>query len=237
MINMKKRTVILAYLLFVLTIVFPLGVLISSCFGYTFELTKVSSFAIAIALISIVLCILSSNEKKPHKNGVLGVIFTIFTPLSIVNAVFFMLASPKIQVIISAFITIGCSVYLTIKHGTLRILKIILCVISAILILPIGLMGFILLIFGNIGHNAVVQTVESPNGAYYAEVIDSDQGALGGDTLVNIYENTEINLLIFKISRNSQRVYQGEWGEFKDMEVYWMNDRCLVINSVEYPIG
>lgn len=222
--------------MFVLTTLFPLGVSFSTCFGYTFELASISVFAIVIALISVVLCIISSSEEKPHKGVALGVIFTILTPLSVVNALFFMLECSKVWVVVPVFIAIGCSTYITIKHGTPRLLKIILCVISAILILPVGFMGIILLIFGNIGQNTVVQTVESPNGAYYAEVINSDQGALGGDTLVEVYEDTEINLLIFKIFKTPKRVYHGEWGEFEDMELYWKDDQCLVINSVEYPI-
>lgn len=236
MMNMKKRNVILGYLLFVLIILFPLGVSISTCFGYTFELVSVSVFAIVIVLISVVLCILSHAEEKPYKSDVLGLIFSILTPLSIVNAVFFMLECPKAWIVVSDFIAIGCSAYLTIKHGTPRLLKIIMCVLSTILILPVGFFGFISLIFGNIGQNTVVQVVESPNGAYYAEVIDSDQGALGGDTLVEIYENTEINLLVFRVFKNPQRVYHGEWGEFEDMDIYWKDDQCLVINSVEHPI-
>lgn len=104
------------------------------------------------------------------------------------------------------------------------------------MILPIGFFGFIALIFGNFGQNTVVQSVESPNGIYYAEVIDSDQGALGGDTLVDVYENKGIDILIFKISKEPQRIYHGDWGEFNDMELYWKYDYCLVINSVEYTI-
>ena len=104
------------------------------------------------------------------------------------------------------------------------------------MILPIGFFGFIALIFGNFGQNTVVQSVESPNGIYYAEVIDSDQGALGGDTLVDVYENKGIDTLIFKISKEPQRIYHGDWGEFYDMELYWKDDYCLVINSVEYTI-
>lgn len=60
---------------------------------------------------------------------------------------------------------------------------------------------FIALIFGNIGQNTVVQTVESPSGKYYAQVIDSDQGALGGDTLVDVYEKSKINAILFKIEK------------------------------------
>lgn len=147
-----------------------------------------------------------------------------------------MLESPKVWIVVSVFIAIGCSAYLTLKHGTPRLLKIIMCVLSAILIFPVGFLGFISLIFGNIGQNTVVQAVESPNGVYYAEVIDSDHGALGGDTLVEVYENTEINLWVFRIFKKPQRVYHGEWGEFEDMDIYWKDDQCLVINSVEHPI-
>lgn len=90
--------------------------------------------------------------------------------------------------------------------------------------------------FGNIGVNTVVKSIKSPNGLYYAEVIDSDQGALGGDTLVYVYKNKEINALVFKICEQPQRAYYGEWGEFENMDIYWKNDSCLVINSVEYEI-
>ena len=104
------------------------------------------------------------------------------------------------------------------------------------MLLPIGFLSFIALAFGDLGENIVVQTVESPNGTYYAEVINSDQGALGGDTLVDVTENKKFDALIFTISKKSKRVYHGEWGEFEDMEIYWKNENCLVINSVEYMI-
>ena len=71
---------------------------------------------------------------------------------------------------------------------------------------------------------------------YYAEVIDSDQGALGGDTLVNVYKKGELNIFIFKIKKKPQRVYLGEWGEYKNMQIYWKNENCLIINSTEYKI-
>ena len=96
--------------------------------------------------------------------------------------------------------------------------------------------SFIFLTFGNIGQNTVVQTIESPNGEYYAQVIDSDQGALGGDTLVDVYQKSGINAFLFKIEKKPQRVYWGDWGEFENMQIYWKDDNRLVINSVEYEI-
>ena len=115
-------------------------------------------------------------------------------------------------------------------------LKIVALVLSALMILPICFFSFIALIFGNIGQNTVVQTVESPSGKYYAQVIDSDQGALGGDTLVDVYQDCGINAILFKIEKKPQRVYFGDWGEFNNMQIHWKDDNCLVINAVEYEI-
>lgn len=69
--------------------------------------------------------------------------------------------------------------------------KIVSLVLSALMVLPIGFLSFIVLIFGDIGQNTVVQTVDCPSGEYYAQVINSDQGALGGDTFVDVYKKAE----------------------------------------------
>lgn len=126
------------------------------------------------------------------------------------------------------------------KNKAVQMKKIILAIvcmffIPVVLLLFVTVIGYTL-VFGNIAKNTVVQTVESPCGKYYAEVIDSDQGALGGDTIVNVYEKNGIYYNIFKIKKKPQRVYSGEWGEFQNMEIYWKDEQCLVINSVEYEI-
>lgn len=81
---------------------------------------------------------------------------------------------------------------------------------------------------GDLTENTVVQTLESPDGTYIAQVISSDQGAMGGNTLVEVYPKGK--------PRQKQRVYMGDWGEHTTMEIYWKTNTCLVINSVEYPI-
>ncbi len=147
-----------------------------------------------------------------------------------------MLASHGKWVVASVFITIVCCSILSIKHGKPLVIKVIALILSVLMFLPVGFFGFIAVTFGFIGQNTVVQTVKSPNGNYTAEVIDSDQGALGGDTIVCVYEKSVIDFLIFKVEKKPQRVYLGPWGAFKDMQIYWKNDGCLVINSAEYEI-
>ena len=233
---MKKAISILICLLFSLTILYPAGIIITAGFGYSFELISVSAFAIAIAAISVCIVVLDFICKNTLENNTIRILLAIITPFSLINAVFYIFACPQIWVIASVLLSAGCCCYLTVKYGKPLALKIVALVLSALMILPIGFFSFIALIFGNIGQNTVVQTVESPSGKYYAQVIDSDQGALGGDTLVDVYKKSGINLILFKIEKKPQRVYFGEWGEFNNMQIHWKDDNCLVINSVEYEI-
>ena len=93
------------------------------------------------------------------------------------------------------------------------------------------------LLFCNFGSNTVVKTVDSPDGSQYAEIISVDQGALGGSTVVNVNKyNKNLSLLLFNISKKPNRVYIGEWGEFEDMDIYFKNEECLVIDGTEYEI-
>ena len=103
------------------------------------------------------------------------------------------------------------------------------CVALLLLLLPFVL--FVLSLRG-LSQNTVVQTLDSPNGTYFAQVIDSDQGAMGGATIVEVYQSNSF------LGRHKKvdRVYTGRYGEYKTMEIYWKDDTCLVINGTEYPI-
>ena len=233
---MKKTISVFGCFLFALVVFLPLGTLLSSCFGYQVELASVSVFSIVTAALSAFLAVLSSKPGESIQGGMVKVLFALLAPISLIHAVFCMLECSKIWVVTSVFICAGCCLFLTIKHGKPLALKMIALVLSALMVLPIGFFGFFALIFGNIGQNTVVKSVASPNGGYYAQVIDSDQGALGGDTLVNVYETKEIHALVFKLFKKPQTVYYGEWGEFETMQIEWTDENCLVINSVEYEI-
>ena len=102
--------------------------------------------------------------------------------------------------------------------------------------IPAAYMTFLILLFGNIGCTTVVQSAVSPDGAYYAELIDDDQGALGGNTEVLVRDNWCFDGLFFNVTEQFSVIYHGKWGEFKDMTIRWKDDRCLLINEKEYPI-
>lgn len=232
---MKKSISFLICLLLVLTILYPAGVIISACFGYNFELVSISAFALAIAILSLCIVILNLIFKNKLENKTVQILSAIITPLSLINAVFYILKCSQPLVITSVFISAGCCCYLTAKHGKPLALQITTIALSALMVVPIGFLSFFILIFGSFGQNTVVKTIESPSGEYYAQVIDSDQGALGGSTFVDVYKS-DVSLILFKLEKKSQRVYFGTWGEFENMQIHWKDNNRLIINSVEYEI-
>lgn len=236
---MKKATSCLLYVLFALILLYPAGTLIAGCFGYNFKLISVPTFAIATAILSIGTVVSDHIFKNTPQNRATPILLAIITPLSLINVAFYIFTLLQFWVPIILWIPVVCCFYLTVKHrdSQKREAPILIAFILSVLIaLPVGFFSFIALIFGNIGQNTIVQTVESPTGEYYAQVIDSDQGALGGDTLVDVYKKSGIDAIIFKIEKKPQRIYWGNWGEFENMKVYWKDDNCLVINSNEYVI-
>ncbi len=233
---MKKAASILMWLLFILTILYPSGVLMTSWFGYDFELMSISALAAIIAVLSAGIVVCDCVYKNTLEKKGVRILSAVILPFSLINAVLYIFACPKILVIAGVSISAGCCCYLTAEYGEPPALKKIALTLSGLMVLPIGFISFIFLIFGNIGQNTVVQTIESPSGKYYAQVIDSDQGALGGDTLVDVYEKSGIHTILFKMEKKPQRVYSGDWGEFNNMQIYWKDDERLIINSTEYKI-
>ena len=232
---MKIVIAVLMCILLVMTLLVPAGTVIAGAFGYTFTVFNISVYAIIIAVLSACLLILCIVNKEPVNDFSVCLAF-ILPPLSLINTTFCVLHYPSAAVaagtIISAVLC-GIVAGMIIKSSALRI---VLIVLSTLLVGMVGAACFFSLVFGNFGAKTVVKTVESPSGKYYAELIDDDQGALGGATRVWVYEKGGINCAIFKMVKSPQEVYCGKWGEFEDMEIHWKDDDYLVINSKEYEL-
>lgn len=82
---MKKAISILMFLLFVLTILYPVGVTITACLGYSFELISVSAFAIAAAALSVCIVVLDLICKNTLENNTIGILLAIIATLSLIN--------------------------------------------------------------------------------------------------------------------------------------------------------
>lgn len=115
--------------------------------------------------------------------------------------------------------------------------KIVLGSIYSVLMMLILLLMVLILPFRDFGAVKVVKSRMSPNDLYLAEIIDSDQGALGGDTLVNVTDiSRSIDLFFGVLQKNPMRIYTGDWGEFDTMVLQWETDHILYINGERYTV-
>jgi hypothetical protein len=90
-----------------------------------------------------------------------------------------------------------------------------------VLLIPIGIFGLSL---GGFGANSIIDQQYSPNGIYRAVTMDSDQGALGGDTFVNLDE-----MYFGIIKKNIKTLYHGHWGE--KPRVIWVDNNNVKIDE------
>lgn len=232
--RMRKTTRVLMYLLFAATAIYSVGAAAAACFGYDFAPTSVPTFALTTAALSV--CVTAIDLVYRPEGKALPILSALITPLPLICAVLCILKCPQVTVIASTALLFLCCCLLTAKHARPLRLKTAVLLLSALMLLPIRAFGLGALLFGNAPQSTVVRTLPSPDGRYRAEVIESDQGALGGDSFVDVYENVEIDLLLFKIEKKPQRVWSGGWSESEDMLICWKDDDSLLINSTLYEI-
>ncbi len=217
------------HILIVFSLFLPLLTLVFYCIGYTVSLFSYTAFSVILALIFLAYLWICNNEEvaKP----------LAFLPLfSLFNLAVYVYKSKSVVVIICMGICFICSAIIAEKACRSPKAKIASVLTSAALSVPILIFSFAVAAFGNFGVNTVVDTISSPNKTYYAEIIDSDQGALGGDTVVYVHKTDKLNLLVMTVSKTPQRVYLGEWKEYESMQIQWKSEQVLSINSKEYYI-
>ena len=200
----------------------PVLVLAGLFCGYRIYPGSLVLLTLTIALPPLVTAVLSIRHQPPGR-----VVF--LTPLAMCNVALCLLFWKRTPETVATFIALGSCVFLTLKCGRRIPEKIIPLILT-------GTMGMYILIFsvlGSIGVRIPVQSLPSPDGSRCARIINSDQGATGGDTLVEVVEET--NLLLYRVEKR-QRVYVGPWGHWEAMQIRWKNDHCLVIDGTEYEV-
>lgn len=131
-----------------------------------------------------------------------------------------------------------CTLAIFFSYGHERLEKFILGIIYSLLSAPIILITLFSITFGNFSNKTVVKSEMSPNSVYLAEIIDNDQGALGGRTYVTVTRPyRDLNILIGILKKRRMVIYSGEWVEFKGMTLKWKTDETLYINEKAYKIN
>lgn len=226
---------VLVWTTLVLTVFYPVGCAAAACFGCIMTVPSVAVYAFVTAFLSVCAVIIGFFDKEKAASKSAMAVSAVLPPLSLVGAIFCVIKCSTAFVAVCCLVSAVCSVTLAIRNGKPFVLKTVSLSFAALLIIPAGFIMTVILLFGKLSANTVVRTVGSPSGHYYIEVVDSDQGALGGDTRVELNERV-LDLGIFGIQKKPRRLYTGHYGEYSDMEIYWKDDSCVVINSVGYGV-
>lgn len=215
----------------------PLGTWITGRMGYSFSLRNYAVSAIVLAVVSVAAIVIVCMDKAGEAVLAGRVFSLLLLPVSLINWFYYVLLSPWKFTVLCMVVCSACALTYMLKYTKQKAAKIITSVICMIILIPLCFLSFLFVLFSDFGSTTVVETVYSPDRAYKVEVISSDQGALGGDTYVNLIdEQAEMDFYMFRISKKSKRLYSGAWDAYQNMEIYWEDNRTLVINDEEFRV-
>ena len=234
---MKKLLSVLSCLLLALIAFTPVCSLACSIFGYKFTLVNPSVFAIAIFALTGITVLVSILYGEILENKIICIVMSVLTPLALINTGFYVRSCGTLWIIASVLICVGCG-YLTIRHGNPLTVRTGALVLTAGLLLPMAFICFVMSVANNTQNYDVLDTVYSPTGAYYAEIIDNDQGEKGGSKMVHIYPDKDIETPIFLIRKNRiiiyEEFYKASEADKVEVVIQWKDDYHLIINGKNY---
>lgn len=233
---MKNKRSVIVYFLAVINGLYPLLCLISYLFGYSVYL----SFSVVYTLWLAVIFIYSNYSIKKNEEAgfsksarICAAILPLITAVNL-GVYVFKYGSLTIALIMGVCLIFAAFIAEKVIKGNMG--KVLSVVSSGFICLIAVVLSFFTVSSSYLFTKRVEKFILSPDRTYYAEVINIDQGALGGDTVVYVHRSRGVNLFLLSFNKIPQKVYIGEWGEYKTMQIEWKNENCLVIDSKEYDI-
>ena len=217
-----------AILFFALLALLPAIVLLAGLLG-----CRVTQFhePVGLCLSTAALLILTIFAGEPAKAD--RVCAALLPFLAIINFLFRLFPNRWLPFLLFMAVDSVCAWIMFARFAGPKTLKTVFGILPASLYVVLLYLSPAILI-GSIGENTVLQSIPSPDGKQVAQVIDSDQGALGGGSIIEvIYRSADLFLLRIE---DTQQVYFGKWGESFDMEVSWRDDDTLLINGRPYDV-
>lgn len=235
---MKKAAHILPFLLFSIYLAIPAVSLVNLTTGYSIWIYSYHAYALLTAAISLAVAVNSFFVKDAALTKIEALCILFMPLMPLINWICYIIpAGWKFTALCMPVCFICVLVYMlqSIKQVKRKVIVSLSCIIFFI---PICFISLLDCLFSGFGIDRVVHVEYSPDREYKAEVVDSDQGAMGGAVFVNVC-NTEpvIDLYFIKVSKKPHCVYSGEWGGYKGMELYWKDNHILSVNGSDYFVG
>lgn len=233
---MKRLAKIIACTLFVIHSFIPAILMFSNLFGFSFSLTNYTAFAGICVFVSAFTLVVVLIKTELFHGRIYSVLFGFSLPFCAIEWLFFLSKCGISFSIVFMLISFICVMVINVILIKSKAKKIFLSVSTAVSFLFITLFAVVFIFIDSIGASTVLDTIQSPDGVYYADIIDVDQGAFGGNTVVEVSKKRKADILIFRFEEKGKQMYIGEWNEYEDMEIYWKQNDCLVIDSEEYTV-
>lgn len=193
---------------------------------------------------SAVVFLLSKKNDRDAECHVISLLIPL-PLLSVINCFVFLiwgelpgrLPDGFLYSLITSFMMLGCCapcILLRARYVKVKGLRIVMYTVPFALLLIFASLAFTASFGVSLGKTEVTQTVYSPDGKHYAEVINADGGATGGDTLVRVYRAGILDLGFIRIASAFDTVYTGEWYEYMEIRIEWKDNETLLINGEEY---
>ncbi|MBU5449279.1 hypothetical protein [Acetivibrio sp. MSJd-27] len=197
-------------------------------------------FCIAGAVTATVFS-LRNRAGNSKLSAVFGALMPLFALVFVISSGFVLDFNPEYiephnfcYVVISSVFMI-CALIIFFSSVKKKGIRIAAGILTAVLSVPCVFFLYIMLLFSNFGSNTILQTVTSPDEAYCAWAVSSDQGALGGDTCLyvrNIKKDVFIGIGTFKAEE--KRLRYGRFGE--EYDLVWIDENTLSVDNVQYNI-
>lgn len=240
--SMKKHTTFCAAALLTLFMLLPAADVLASIAGY--ELTLFSYPICAGMLLAAAACLSIPLFKAGKKTGTAARVMLCALPFSALVSMAAYIESGygseplwNFLILLIMAACFGLSVFLVVFCCRKNAVKLPCCLATGVPALVLAFIGLIGVFAAGFGEDTVVETKESPDGSLIAELIDDDQGALGGNTLVYVRRNSGCDLGVVRLRAKAHEVYCGRWGEFYDMALEWKDSETLWINGKEYKVN
>ncbi len=231
---MKRFAKVVAGVLSGLFTVIPFCLMISALLGYSLSLTDYVAFSVICIGFTVLTLVAVLVKKEAFADKVCTVLFAVSLPLSNFNWLFYLYKCEAVYPIVCMLAVFVCVVVINASLIKRTKYKVLLSSLNVTHFICVAFLAVVVLFFSQFSTVDVFKTVKSPDGIRYADVIVVDEGALGGSTVVEVSKKRKLELFLLKFEEKGKRIYIGDWDEHKDIDVFWKNDNCLIVNSSEY---
>ncbi len=203
-----------------------------------------AAFTVIYSCVFIFQAVTAVIYKSVQTN--ISVICTRFIPLAVIIFAVTLAFSLKLDAYKSIyvdifFISAAASAFTVffanIKRKKIRILMAVLNALWLIPLLAIMVISLIFLAFlGDFGVQEITQELYSPDSTYYAWVLRTDEGAMGGDTYVYVRNiKRDKNILIGTLKSRDISIKYGNWSQVYSLE--WEDNETLLVDGERFYVS